>query len=379
MNRIQVRSPYFIKHTETNLSSIVLRLFIYTGTQMTDQPSSATYQLQVDAYNEECVVDVSEMIEDYINIEFDGTYTSQMLWIDYAITPTTQDGTDEPVEGDELDVVSLEAYEGFRYFEEGAQNVSRADDTNKLLITSNCIYKGTDASVRIPVIADSTYNVSYIKNGDVVYTDSITASDDSADRIKYISNEPVNGVDNYKERVLVDGGTIEESYCLESFLGTIELYDLDYILIGDDRVKIKPSVCSKYNSYKITFVNKFGALQDVYFNGKSEQSMAVKSESKYRSNTRVSDGYSINKHNTRMLTKNGSDTIKLSTGFVVEDSFETFKELELSKQVWIEKDNLTLPITLKDSTFKYKTSLNDKLINYTVTAEFSFKSINNIR
>ena len=71
--------------------------------------------------------------------------------------------------------------------------------------------------------------------------------------------------------------------------------------------------------------------------------------------------------------------MKLSTGFVSEDVLNTFKELGLSKKAWIEKDGLTLPINIKDETFKYKTSLNDKLISYTITAELSFNSISNIR
>lgn len=378
MNRIQARSPFLIKHSEVDLVDVVIRLYVYTGTQddSTDRDAGYLYQATLTPVNnsDEVVFDASDIIDSILDVEFDGTYASQIVWVDYDITATTDSGT-LPTEA----IVNLEAYSGFRYFEEGAQNLSRANDTNKLLMTDRCVYKGDDAVVRIPVIADTTYNVQYVKDGRIVYTDTITSSIESNQRINYVSNDDINGVDNYKDRVLTDGGTYEESYCLLSFLDAIDLYDVDYILIDGERVNIKRFNCSKHNSYKITFINKFGALQDVYFDGKSSQTMKIKSESQYRRNTLVSDGYSINQHTNVYVDKNGMDEMKLSTGFVSEDVLNTFKELGLSKKAWIEKDGLTLPVNIKDETFKYKTSLNDKLISYTVTAELSFNSISNIR
>ena len=298
--------------------------------------------------------------------------------MDYIITPTISvAGVDTPQPAEP--VVELEGFDGFRYFEEGAQNISRVDDTNKVLISDRCVYKGRDASVRIPVIADSNYEVQYLRSGEVVYEEVIRTSDDTNDRIVYVSIGVVDGVDTLEQRVSVDGGVFEDSYCLGSILGIVELYDVDFIVVDGERICVKQTACSKYENYKVTFLNKFGVLQDVYFDGKSTQRMSVKSESKYRSNTLVSDNYSISAHNTRMLTKNGVDSMKLSTGFVTEDCAEAFKELELSKQVWIEKDGKTLPIILKDSTFKYQTSLNDKLISYEIDIEFAFNSISNIR
>ena len=378
MNRIQSRSPFIIKHTEVDLLQVVIRLYVYTGTQndSTDRDNGFSYQAILTPINNsnEVVFDASEIIDSILQIEFDGAYTSQMVWVDYDITATTDSG-ELPTES----IVNLEGYGGFRYFEEGVQNLSRANDTNKILMSDRCIYKGADSVVRIPVMADSNYSVDYIKDGQVVYSETVVSSDESIERIHYLSSEAVNGVDNYKERVLVDSGVFEDSTCLQSFLGIVELYDADYILIDGERMYIKPYPCSKYDSYKVTFVNKFGALQDVYFDGKSSQSMRVKSESKYRRNTLVSDSYSISEHTSVNIDKNGMDTMKLSTGFVSESVLNTFKELQLSKRVWIEKDGLTLPVNVKDSSFKYKTSLNDKLINYTIDVEFSFNSISNIR
>ena len=377
MNRIQARSPYFIKYTDTDLYSIEVNLYLYTGTQTSDR-GSVTYNLLVEAYEDVCVVDVSQMVADYIDIEFDGLYGSQMIWVDYDLTPTTI-VAGEQVEGATQSMVQLEGYDGFRYHQEGAQNNDRANDTNKLLQSNRCVYKANDKVVRIPVIRDSSYTVTYVSNNEVVYQDSVTASLDSDNRIKYITNGTVDGEDSYKERIKADGGSYEESSCLEGMFDIIELYDVDTIYIDGEAVRIKDSICNPFESYKVTFVNRFGALQDLWFTGKSERTMKSKTQGKYRANTLVGDSYSISAHNSRGISRNAVDSMKINSGFIVEDCLVAFKELELSNQAWIEIDGDTLPIIVKDGTYKYKTHLNDGLINYSTTVEFAFNTISNIR
>ena len=45
----------------------------------------------------------------------------------------------------------------------------------------------------------------------------------------------------------------------------------------------------------------------------------------------------------------------------------------------IRYDGKTLPIIPKSKSFVQKSSVNDKLINYTVDFEFAFNKINNVR
>ena len=383
MNRIQARSPFFIKYSATDLVRVVIQLYVYEGTQnnVTDRTNGFTYQATITPVNnsDEVVFDASDIIDSILDIEFDGTYNSQMVWVDYAITPTVL-VAGEPTEQATQAIVNLEGYGGYRYFEEGVQNLSRADDTDIILLTNKVIYKGADSVVRIPILADSsTELVTYEKNGERLFTELVVPSTDSNNRISYISNDVTNGVDRYKERVVADGGTFEDADCYRSLAYDVDLYGVDTIYVSGQKIVVKEPTCSKYDKYKVTFINRFGALQDVYFDGKSTQKMKVKSESKYRSNTLVSDSYSISSHNNRFVTKNGVDSMTLSTGFISEEYLIVFKELELSRKVWIEKDGLTLPIDLKDATFEYKTKLNDKLINYTIDVDFSYNSISNIR
>jgi len=55
----------------------------------------------------------------------------------------------------------------------------------------------------------------------------------------------------------------------------------------------------------------------------------------------------------------------------------------LSEKVWVtnitDKGEQVLPINVKTSNITYKTSLNDKLVEYTFDFDKSYDTINNIR
>ena len=69
----------------------------------------------------------------------------------------------------------------------------------------------------------------------------------------------------------------------------------------------------------------------------------------------------------------------LNTGFYPESYNEVFRQLNLSENIWITKDNKVLPVSLKTSDIAFKTQLNDRLINYTMEIEFAYDKINSVR
>ena len=89
MGKINVRSPYYIHITESNLDSAKLELYVYTGTQTTDR-GSIDYTINSTAVNEKITFDISELVKDYIETTFDGSYSSSAVWVDYQITRTLQ-------------------------------------------------------------------------------------------------------------------------------------------------------------------------------------------------------------------------------------------------------------------------------------------------
>ena len=94
-----------------------------------------------------------------------------------------------------------------------------------------------------------------------------------------------------------------------------------------------------------------------------------------------SSGVSYNTYDATNIVQDVAATksLVLNTGFLKEEYNEIMRQLFQSENVWIRENNKTLPIKIKDSSFTYKTNLNDKLVNYTVQFEYAFDGINNIR
>lgn len=149
--------------------------------------------------------------------------------------------------------------------------------------------------------------------------------------------------------------------------------------VSGEIITIRRICDTKYNPIKATFVNKFGALQDVWFDKKNTKSISV-TRDMYKSNTRSTNGsYQTYNHVNKSLKALGRERIVLNTGFMCESMNEPIKQLMMSEQSWITLDSNILPVNLTNSDITFKTSLNDKLINYTMEFEYAFDSINNIR
>ena len=371
MSKINARSPYYIYHNATNLNSVTIDVYIYTGTQGS-RPTDPTYSLSTNAIDEEVTFEISELVKDYFDNDFNGVYPSDNYWVDYQLTETING-----VEQTPLTMQLLTGFYGYGYFEDGAN----PQNDSGLLQTNTKIVKLDDAPAVIPVDTSKTTQVTYELNGSQVYTKAISSSNENDEQIEYVTSG-VNGADEFEDRVIQDGGTFEDSVCLQEFVDDFTLFDFDTIYVDTDDGVIKITVQNveecKYQPYKVTFINKFGAFQDLWFFLVSRETLNTKKE-EYKRNTVVNGSYAINKHQTKILTKNGKEKLTLNTGYYPEEYNDVFKEMQLSEDCWIEIESQTLPINVSGSSFAYKTHLNDKLINYTIEIDYAYDTINNIR
>ena len=129
-------------------------------------------------------------------------------------------------------------------------------------------------------------------------------------------------------------------------------------------------------------MNKFGAIQDLWFNKKRIDEFNVKRDS-FDTSTIFSSTSSVsyNTYDPTTITQDvtSKKSITLNTGYLKDEYNETIRQLMQSEEVWITEGTKTLPVAIKDSSFTYKTHLNDKLVNYTVQFEYAFNSINSVR
>ena len=380
MSKINVRSPYFIFFKDINLTSAKLEIRIYEGAAETTWQGSPQYTLTSTAIGNRISFEIAELIKDYIPAAFNGIYPSltgssgdnTTMYVDYRITKTLTTGVQTPV-----DTLGVRAFYGYGYFEEG----SNPQLLQGYLQSNTTILKLHDAPIRIPVDNENTNSVAFLYQGQQVYSWLPSTSLNIQDQIVYVSNG-VNGADSFEERVELDGGTFENNACIDQFEEDFELFPVDEVFVsgveGLTIIKIDNIDECKYTPYKLTFINKFGAYQDIWMFKNSRLAMTTEKD-KYKSNILNNGTYSTYNAQVRLLTKNANQRLTLNSGYYPESNNEIFKQLFLSDKVWIEYQDKTLAVNIENNNIDYKTSLTDSLINYTIDVSFAFDTINNIR
>jgi len=380
MARINTRSPYWVNVNENGISYAILKLYVYTGNS-SNVPTEPTYQIRKSVLSgqDNVYFEVSELVRDELDTVFDGDYNGQAVWV--SMETFAYD-----VDGDEIgnDNETIIAFDGYSYFEE--QSV----DENNIMITNRELFVLEDNTFRLPIYTGlNAPTVVFYKDGEIIASETFSYDQDSSNQIKYVSiyGDAVNW-DTFEERVIEDSGVdFENSVCLQSFFNNYSIGAVDKIEVSGgnkiETVKVNVLEECKYEPKKVTFINKFGALQDMYFFKKAVKNMTVEKES-YKSNILNSSmQYSRSSHVNRDFNIIGKESITLSSGFLSEEYNEVFKQMMLSEKVWVTnvKDGVeqVLPINVSTSDMTYKTSLNDKLVEYTIEFENSYDTINNIR
>ena len=327
MANILVRSPRFETFTmSASSNSIKLELYIGGVLRYTIIKNSAPSSV--------VTFEIAELIRDYITQTFDGNYTTSTASTASSNVKqyTGQDGTGNQSSPTAIDHI---AFNGYGTFMQGSN----------------------------PTITSPLWMVSkdVIKNGYYVYYPLNTSG-----KIPIVTNA---GSISYK------------TFATDATSAT---------LTGADTINIVRVDCTRYgDGNKITFVNKFGGLQDLWFFLKSVKATTSTKET-YNANTiSTSTGsatYSVNAPTKTVFNKTANQKIRLSSGYYPEGANPFFEELLLSDQVWLTQPDpydpsteQVVPVIISTSSFTYKTSLNDKLIEYTFDFSMSFDYINNVR
>jgi hypothetical protein len=373
---INARSPYYIKIEPTNQSNTLeyaqMELYIYTGEFQTT-PTELRYTLTKTPIgtNNFVVFEIGELIKDFIELEFDDDYNSYAVWVRPVFEyKTTQAGVINPTP---IDYVGLD---GYGYFEEGV-NPSLSQD---LLMSNRTLYVLNGNDLHVPIYAQTNTSVDFYCGDELVNTENLTTPTNTDNMIIYAQLEDI---EDYQSRVETAGGTFVGSSCLTSFMEELESC-VTKVVINTPTTSKTVNVYyldeCRYVPYRVTFVNKFGAFQDIWFFKKSVENTRVKGEEYKASIFSQADlSYKTYQHQQQSFLVNGKDTITMNTGFVNDDYNEVIKQLMLSEQISYLDNGQTIPINIKTKNVKYKTSRNDKLANYTIEFERSFDIINNIR
>ena len=326
------------------IKTVDLKIYVYEGIEGSYASTDLRYEIQKEILTGDTnvVFEIAELVRDYLTVDFNNDYLSKSIWA--TTIATILDENDivytygSPVSDNYL------AVNGYGYFEDEIN----PELSRNALMTSNTIYLPEATAGKFPIFAEGVGKVTI----DSVDT-QITDSGNTNQKIQYIT--------------------------IPADSQTIQVYDTDDTTLLKT-IKVN-NVCEpKYTPLKVTFINKYGAFQDLYFFKKSTESFQVTDET-FKRNTIENSTVTYPKYGGQeeRYNTNARKNISLNTGFINEDSNSAIEELFLSENVWIRQDNSTLPIVPKSKSLTLKTSLNDKLANYTVDFEFAFNKINNVR
>ena len=261
--------------------------------------------------NKSSYFEYAEILNSYLDVTFDGTYTSQVL--DCEIYFEQRDGATVLFSVTQ----SFLGTAGYSLYTEGA-------------------------------------NVVYSSNTDALSTTTLYVPEGVAGYIPYL--DAINGQITY------------QSFSTTATSATVNLTQYTINRICEPR----------YDYYKVTFVNRFGVLQDIYFYLVRRDSSMAKSETYKAHVTTPTGSYDISNHSKQTFNVVGNDKLTLNTTFLDESYNDVLNDLMLSEKIWITENGQVLPIRITTQTLDKKTSVNDKLIQYTLEFEYAFDRINNI-
>ena len=354
------------------IQSATLKLWIYSGNFGSKDPENPTYTLQKDKLPSESGItfDIAELVKDYIEIRFTGDYTTiqQSAFVEYELTRVFDDASESTLIGDFV------AYNGYGDFEEGVN-----PELNPVLLQSNTtIYVPVGELPRVPILR-STNGAALVE----YYTQGVLVNTETQGMvIEYITAD----IDTYTADTELLTADIS---ILTTAIGTgiAEYPSADKMIIvatdGSTTTVNVNYICEpKFTPYKVTFLNKFGVLQDLWFFKKRTDNLNVTKES-YKRNT-IDIGandvsYSRYKSTKELYNINSDRSFTMNTGFVIEDFNEVIRQLLMTENAWLSENGEVYPIVPKTSSLEYKTQLNDKLINFTIEFDYAYNDTNNIR
>ena len=131
----------------------------------------------------------------------------------------------------------------------------------------------------------------------------------------------------------------------------------------------------KYEVVNCVFINKYGLPQSLFFTKAQKRSDEIEA-SEYRGLISDFGVYNTTSHVYKAFNSNGRTKVTCNTDYLNESENDTFRQMMLSESVWLIQDGIINPVSIDKKSIEYKTSLVDKLIQYSVDFKYAFDIIN---
>ncbi len=133
--------------------------------------------------------------------------------------------------------------------------------------------------------------------------------------------------------------------------------------------------CSKYESYRVHFLNKFGGFDSFTFNKVSKQNESIERKQYKKIYGSIEGRWSYNKYDRGAINYNTSikDTLTLNSDWIIEAESEWLEQLIVSPEVYLDINNELIAVNITNSSYEKKKTINDKIFNLTIELEYSQK------
>jgi hypothetical protein len=352
MNIIKVRSPFIVTVAEAGQDGSKIELFIWN--KGTTEPATPTYTLSKSipsATQIDNIYNISNYIREYILNTNQYTVTLPEVeynqnWVYCKVKRYKLVGVTYTL----LDTTEYVCVDGFTLYNNGKQG--SIDENALALSNGNIITKYTGIpyiNILAQRIATYDFTANYYTKENLLI-EQITLITNGAGSESFLFKVPLRSTlstDDYQNLILKYNTNVFEKASLRI-----------------EECKYTPVVC--------TFINRYGGWEFLTFFKQQINTIAVKGTDYKLMPSSVNYNASLGQSKTFNI--NGTQTIKLNTGFVDENYSELITDLLLSETVLLDSE----PVIVKTQGSDLKTNLKDRLINYEMEFEYAYNLINDV-
>ena len=371
MKVVKVRSPFIVEVNQAGQVGSKIELSIWNGSgyptsgvgfyslsKSVPSISQINTSYNLSNYVKEFIDNIKPTYNDYPSLE------QSNEWEKFQVKRYWYNGTVYTL----LDTTEYVGVNGFLNYTDGYQNPS----TTKLLLLGNTNIINYYWQDPAGYVDRKMEYLNLLVEKDTTTTTTVTAKYERNDTGVYSSTQNilggVSGIYNIKipiSLIIVDGNFIngcKVTITLTPVTGSPTVYIFNTYPIEE----------CKYTTVRCSFINRYGGWKDIIFFKRQTNTVAVKGTDYKLTPSAIN--YNTSKGQVKSFNINGTQTIKLNTGFVDENYSELITDLLLSETVLLDAK----PVTVKTQGSDLKTSLKDRLINYEMEFEYAYNLINDV-
>ena len=368
------------------ISSAELKLYVWTG-DSTQKPATPRYTLNKvrPTHSTGIVFEVAELIKDYVRVKFDGNYEAveQSAWVQWDIKRTYDDAstTDE----------TSELHMAFRGYGELSDGVN-PELSKDLMISNNVIHNLCGSKLTAPFFVSPVNGVTkieYFQDTTSIVTQATGTFTPFTIAQGVILKPPLPAITIDKTGTMI--GNSNNVVTTSSVPNNATKFTYQTSDGKERTVLIKCIDECKNTPHKISFTNKNGVIQDMWFFALKRDTINAAREDYKASIVDITGvaNYNQSDHQTRYLENQGKERFTMNTGFINEQYNQVLKELLVSEFVYIHDRfrpspsnpafSLAVPTTVVTGSVRLLRRKEDKLINYAIDFEADSDFVQSIR